>query len=125
STSKIPSRAAMTERDANTSEDAIPSHSSAPRFGAFAGPSRVTPAVCHADTDSHTEHRDFLARGLKGFQRVRYVRIVFFLLGVGGLAFLVARIGPDAVAAAFAELRWWQFILVCLPYGVIMIVDTL
>ena len=56
---------------------------------------------------------------------MRYVRVVLFLLGVGGLAFLVVRIGPDAIAAAFAELRWWQFILVCLPYGVIMIVDTL
>jgi uncharacterized protein (TIRG00374 family) len=56
---------------------------------------------------------------------MRYVRLVLFLLGIGGLAFLVARIGPDALAAAFTELRWWQFVLVCLPYGLIMVVDTL
>jgi glycosyltransferase 2 family protein len=56
---------------------------------------------------------------------MRYVRLVLFLIGTGGLAFLVAHIGPDAVAAAFAELRWWQFVLVCLPYGLIMVVDTL
>lgn len=56
---------------------------------------------------------------------MRHVRVVLFLLGIGGLAFLIARIGPDAVAAAFAELRWWQFLLVCIPYGLIMVVDTL
>jgi uncharacterized protein (TIRG00374 family) len=56
---------------------------------------------------------------------MRYVRLVLFLLGVGGLVFLVVRIGPDALTAAFSELRWWQFALVCLPYGLIMIVDTL
>jgi uncharacterized membrane protein YbhN (UPF0104 family) len=56
---------------------------------------------------------------------MRYVRLVLFLLGTGGLAFLIARIGPDALAAAFAEIRWWQFVLVCLPYGLIMVVDTL
>jgi glycosyltransferase 2 family protein len=56
---------------------------------------------------------------------MRYIRLVLFLLGVGGLVFLVVRIGPDALTAAFSELRWWQFALVCLPYGLIMIVDTL
>lgn len=53
------------------------------------------------------------------------VRVALFIVGIGGVAFLVARLGTDALAAAFAELRWWQFVLVCLPYAVITVVDTL
>ena len=56
---------------------------------------------------------------------MRHVRLVLLLVGLGGLAFLVARIGTGALAAAFAQLQWWQFLLVCLPYAVIMVVDTL
>jgi len=53
------------------------------------------------------------------------LRFVLLLVGLGGLAFLVARIGTGALIAAFAEMQWWQFLLVCLPYAVIMVVDTL
>jgi glycosyltransferase 2 family protein len=53
------------------------------------------------------------------------VRVVLLVAGIGGLAFLIARLGTEALAAAFAELRWWQFLLVCLPYTVIMTIDTL
>lgn len=56
---------------------------------------------------------------------MRRVRLILLLAGIGVLAVLVARVGTDALGAAFAELRWWQFFLVCLPYGVIMVVDTL
>ncbi len=56
---------------------------------------------------------------------MRRVRFVLFLVGIGGLAFLVSHFGIDALAAIFAELRWWQFLLVCLPYALIMVVDTL
>jgi uncharacterized protein (TIRG00374 family) len=56
---------------------------------------------------------------------MRRVRFVLFVAGVGGLAILVARVGTESLAAAFAELRWWQFLLVCLPYGLIMVIDTL
>ena len=56
---------------------------------------------------------------------MRRVRFVLLLVGVGGLAFLVAHVGTGALAAAFAQLRWWQFLLVCLPYALIMAVDTL
>jgi hypothetical protein len=56
---------------------------------------------------------------------MRRLRLVLFLVGISGLAVLVARIGTEALAAAFAELRWWQFVLVCLPYALIMVVDTL
>jgi hypothetical protein len=41
------------------------------------------------------------------------------------LAFLISHVGTEALGAAFAELRWWQFPLVCLPYLPIAVVDTL
>ncbi|HEY3065189.1 MAG TPA: lysylphosphatidylglycerol synthase transmembrane domain-containing protein [Methylomirabilota bacterium] len=56
---------------------------------------------------------------------MRHVRFLLLLAGLGGLVFLVVRIGPASLAAAFAQVRWWQFLLVCLPYGLIMVVDTL
>jgi uncharacterized membrane protein YbhN (UPF0104 family) len=56
---------------------------------------------------------------------MRRLRFLLFLGGLGGLVFLVVRIGPESLGAAFAQLRWWQFVLVCLPYGLIMVVDTL
>jgi uncharacterized protein (TIRG00374 family) len=56
---------------------------------------------------------------------MRRVRFLLFLAGFGGLVFLVVRIGPASLAAALAHVRWWQFLVVCLPYAVIMVVDTL
>ena len=56
---------------------------------------------------------------------MRRIRVLLFVVGIGGLAYLVAHVGTEALAAAFAELRWWQFLLVCLPYGLIMTIDTL
>jgi len=56
---------------------------------------------------------------------MKRVRALLLLVGLGGLVYLIVHIGADAMATAFAELRWWQFLLVCLPYGVIMTVDTL
>jgi len=56
---------------------------------------------------------------------MRRARFLLFLVGLGGLVFLVLRIGPESLGAALAQVRWWQFLLVCLPYGVIMVVDTL
>jgi uncharacterized membrane protein YbhN (UPF0104 family) len=52
-------------------------------------------------------------------------RAAFLLLGVGALAYLVTRVGTGAIVASLGHLRWWQFVLVCLPYGVVMLVDTL
>jgi uncharacterized membrane protein YbhN (UPF0104 family) len=53
------------------------------------------------------------------------VRFVLLIAGLGVLAFLVAHVGTEAIAAAFAQLRWWEFLLVCVPYALIMVVDTL
>jgi uncharacterized protein (TIRG00374 family) len=50
------------------------------------------------------------------------------LLLVGGvvlLGFLVARVGMDALTATLGRLSWWELVLICLPYALIMAVDTL
>lgn len=35
------------------------------------------------------------------------------------------RIGADAVVSSLSRLTWWQLLVICLPYGAIMAVDTL
>jgi len=47
---------------------------------------------------------------------------------VGGLvvlAVLVVRVGLDSVLTVLGRLSCWQLVLVCIPYGLIMAVDTL
>jgi uncharacterized protein (TIRG00374 family) len=56
---------------------------------------------------------------------MRSVRAALFLAGIGVLAWLIARLGPGALASALTRLTWWELVLVCLPYGLIMAVDTL
>jgi uncharacterized membrane protein YbhN (UPF0104 family) len=55
---------------------------------------------------------------------MRRLRIVLLLTGLGGLGFLVFHVGTEAIGEAFAHLRWWEFLLVCLPYALVMVVDT-
>jgi uncharacterized protein (TIRG00374 family) len=56
---------------------------------------------------------------------MRSVRAALFVAGIGLLAWLIARLGPTALASALTRLTWWELVLVCLPYGLIMAVDTL
>ena len=56
---------------------------------------------------------------------MRSLRAALFVGGVVLLAFLVARLGAGALVSALTRLSWWQLVLVCLPYGLIMAVDTL
>jgi len=57
--------------------------------------------------------------------RVKALRAILLAGGVVVLAFLVIRVGADAVVSVLSRLAWWQLLLVCLPYGLIMAVDTL
>src|SRR5262249_27224700 len=41
------------------------------------------------------------------------------------LLFLVIRIGTGPIVAVLSRMTWWQLGLICLPYGLIMAVDTL
>src|SRR5712692_3602770 len=56
---------------------------------------------------------------------MRFLRAALFVCGIGVLAYLIARLGPGTLASALTRLTWWQLVLVCLPYGLIMAVDTL
>jgi uncharacterized protein (TIRG00374 family) len=56
---------------------------------------------------------------------MKILRAALFVGGVAVVAFLVVRVGADALASVLSRLAWWQLLLVCLPYGLIMAVDTL
>lgn len=50
---------------------------------------------------------------------------LFLVVGVLVLVVLVYRIGSDPIVEALRRLTWWQFVLVCVPYALMMAVDTL
>ncbi len=56
---------------------------------------------------------------------MKALQAALFIGGVAILAFLVVRIGADALVSSLNRLAWWQFLLVCLPYALITAVDTL
>jgi len=56
---------------------------------------------------------------------MRAVKTVLFVLGVALLGVLVYRVGTEAILETLRRLTWWQFVLVCLPYGLSAAVDTL
>jgi glycosyltransferase 2 family protein len=56
---------------------------------------------------------------------MKALRAMLLIGGLAILAFLVVRIGADAVGAVLNRLAWWRFLLVCVPYGMTMAVDTL
>ncbi len=66
-----------------------------------------------------------MARELKPLYCVRLLRVVLLLAGGVLLTILVARIGWAPIVDVLARLAWWQFALICLPYGLVMVVDTL
>jgi glycosyltransferase 2 family protein len=53
------------------------------------------------------------------------VRTLLLVVGLGILSALIIRVGTDATVAALARGLGWQFLLICLPYGLVMAVDTL
>ena len=56
---------------------------------------------------------------------MRALKTVLLVLGLLFLAALVYWVGADPILETMRRLTWWQFVLVCLPYAVIMAVDTL
>jgi len=57
--------------------------------------------------------------------RVKTLRTLLFAGGVVLLIFLVIRIGAGPIVSVLSRMAWWQLVLICLPYGLIMAVDTL
>jgi glycosyltransferase 2 family protein len=56
---------------------------------------------------------------------MRIVKIVLLILGLALIGWSVHRIGPGPILSALERLTWWQLALVCMPYAVIMAIDTL
>lgn len=56
---------------------------------------------------------------------MRGVKSLLAVLGIVVIVVSVYRIGPGPILETLARLTWWQLVVVCLPYAVIMAVDTL
>jgi uncharacterized membrane protein YbhN (UPF0104 family) len=56
---------------------------------------------------------------------MKLFRTALLLFGAAVLVYLIARVGTEPLVASLRRLTWWQFVLVCLPYGIVMAVDTL
>lgn len=56
---------------------------------------------------------------------MRTVKRLLLVLGVAVMVALVYRIGSEPVVEALRRLAWWEFLLLCLPYALMMFVDTL
>jgi len=56
---------------------------------------------------------------------MKALRGILLVLGLVMFAVLVVHVGAGSILAVLGRLTWWQLILVCLPYAVIMAVDTL
>ena len=56
---------------------------------------------------------------------MRIVKVVLLVLGLALIVWSVHHIGPGPILSALERLTWWQLVLVCVPYAVIMAVDTL
>ena len=56
---------------------------------------------------------------------MRAIKTVLLVLGAVLLATLVYHVGTRPILETIERLTWWQFVLVCLPYVVITVFDTL
>jgi uncharacterized protein (TIRG00374 family) len=56
---------------------------------------------------------------------MRALKLVLLVLGIAAIAFSVHRIGWTPILETLERLTWWQLVVVCVPYAVIMAVDTL
>ena len=56
---------------------------------------------------------------------MRTLKTVLLVLGALLLVVLVYQVGAGPILETMHRLAWWQFVLICLPYGVITAVDTL
>src|SRR5262245_6847238 len=63
--------------------------------------------------------------GARPGSQVRALRAILFVGGIALLAFLVVRVGASALVSILRRLEWWQLVVVCLPFGLGMAVDTL
>lgn len=56
---------------------------------------------------------------------MRILKRLLLVLGLLLVVVLLYRIGREPVVEALRRLTWWEFVLVCVPYALVMMVDTL
>jgi uncharacterized membrane protein YbhN (UPF0104 family) len=56
---------------------------------------------------------------------MRAFKALLLILGAALLGVLIYRVGARSILEAIRRLTWWQFVLVCLPYGLSAAADTL
>ncbi len=66
-----------------------------------------------------------MAPGLLPLNRVRAIRSLATVAGLAILVLLIVRVGSDEALTAAARALGWRSLLVCLPFALIMAVDTL
>jgi glycosyltransferase 2 family protein len=66
-----------------------------------------------------------VARKLYERADMRVLKVGLLVFGIAVIAFSVHRIGWTPILETLTRLTWWQLVVVCLPYAVILAVDTL
>src|SRR5712692_5522544 len=61
----------------------------------------------------------------EGIVLVRTLKTVLLIAGAVALGLLVYHVGAGPIIATLGRLRWWQFVIICIPYALITAVDTL
>jgi uncharacterized membrane protein YbhN (UPF0104 family) len=56
---------------------------------------------------------------------MRVLRIALLAGGALALVLLIRHFGLESITSALTRIAWWQFVLICLVYGVSMVLDTL
>jgi uncharacterized protein (TIRG00374 family) len=56
---------------------------------------------------------------------MRIVRVLPLAGGLLALALLIRHFGLESITVALGRIAWWQFVLVCLAYGLSLTLDTL
>lgn len=56
---------------------------------------------------------------------MRTLKRLLLVLGVVLMVVLVYWIGSEPIVEALRRLAWWEFVLICLPYALMMLMDTL
>jgi glycosyltransferase 2 family protein len=81
-------------------------------------------AVWHEALRGAIDDTGMAGMGVAAHLAVRVLRSLSLVAGVALLAFLVVRLGKDATLGALARALGWQFVLICIPYGLVMAIDT-
>lgn len=56
---------------------------------------------------------------------MRILKRLLLVLGLLLVVVLLYRIGREPIVEALRRLAWWEFALLCVPYGLMMVADTL